>query len=1171
LEFAEFFVLGLVLATAVGTGAALGAIAHFRLERYRKVLIAQDARIAELEAQIAALPAQAMASMQAAARDAQMVPSAAPDVTPPAPTLSVVEPTPAPDPIPAPPAPEPVLAAAPPVEAVPAPELEPQEPEPEPAPEMLTTAPEPEVLAAQEPEIAPRNAPQLTPAQPPQSASPLLDPEPELPEAANEHGAEPEPLPAPGLAAMPARTYDPVLRMPVEDVASDPEPAEPEHVAPVADEALLDAEPELPFDAPPHVEAEAPATVAEPPPPERPVAEAEPVSAEPEPEPEQVTAVEAETVLAEAPVEAPAPEPVAAREIVPEPPSEPTPVLAPPPPEPPPAPVAMPPARPPLPPLPQHLPPRPMPLPEPAPALAPAAAASGAIVIDKTLLGWIGGGLIAIGVIAALLYANEAGRFGDVSQLLFGYLFGGGLLAGAEALRGRNLLEPPVDWQARHAPIILAAAGIICAFGITFVGYARLGLLAPAATLGIMGACALIASGLSLRYGQPLGWLALATGFAAPFLSGVVGASPPALFTYLFAMTAAALALAKHRQWRALGLAAVTIAAGWSVLWMSLYFLPSGVGAAAGYLVMLAALGVAFAWDDAATAVAFGPPVRVTWPLRTWLGMAAIALGGLALTTLSIKAGGAGTPAVNALILAVAMLAVAAAFREGFAPAAAVTAGLAVVALASWPPLQFADDVRAFLAVSGALGFAATVGGFLMMARNGAPACGALVTALVPTATLLIAYLRLGEVLQAPYLWGGMALFLAGCNGFWLDRISKAAGGASRAPGAATAFAAAAAACAVMAGAFAFDNARVAAGLAVLIIPLALLDRRLDIPALRFAGATVAALAVALLSPIALMRGPIEPTPIFNSLAPIFIVSMAALWGGARLFAVGPAGYSSRVTIFLRICLVALVFAFGFAEIRHLANRGDIGAPYVSLWENGGHTAFLLAIACGIAWRIGKADRPLLNWAEILAFGAATVHAMLFALVLMSPWWGVQPAPAPGPIFLNPLTAAYLLPALLFGLYAVLRARLGTSVRAHVAGAAALLCGLAWLLLETRHAFHPFTMASARILPLEHAAYSLVLLLAAGLCLLAAFRFVGGAAGLMLRGASAALAAVGLLKALAIDVGTISGPVRYLAYLLVAGAAVAAILGYHRYVFPRSASPSAPPREADGNLVPPAT
>lgn len=816
-----------------------------------------------------------------------------------------------------------------------------------------------------------------------------------------------------------------------------------------------------------------------------------------------------------------------------------------------------------------------------APHLGPAAPASAPSPADDVdplarprlrpeIFWWAGGAVIAAAVIAALIVAFQNGTFNQLSQLLLGYFLAAGMIAGAEALRRRNVLEPPTDWQARHTPKILAAVGVVCGYGISYVGLARLGLLPPGAALGLMGGSALGAFVLSLWHGRMVAWTGLAAGFAAPALVSVVTAAAPAFFAYLFAIAAAAFALARHRDWHALAAGAAVLALGWGAAWSMLFLLPSGMGAAGAFGVALAALGVSFAWDRLAEPLTPAAIARLDlpWSAQAWIGVVAV-LGAIALLlAFAVRGEGAGGPAVAALVIVTAVLAAAAAFREGLSPAPLAAAAAALTALALWPPILISADARAFAGCAGALGFASSVGGWLMMARNLAPAPGAMLAALVPAATLLIAYLRLGGVIDTPFGWGGLALVLAAFNGFALDAISKAAGGASRAPGAAAAFAAAAAVCAVMAGAFAFDNVRMAAGIALLLAPLAWLDKRLDIPALRLAGAAFAAATLALLSPIALMRADIDPRPFVNLIAPTFLIAIVSLWAGARLFALGPAGYDGRVTVFVRIALVALVLAFGFAEIRHLANGGDMAARYVSLFEMGGHTTFLLAVACGIAWRFGAQDRPLLHWTEIFVFVLATAHMAIAGLGILAPWWGAEPAPAPGRPVFNALLAAYALPAALFALYAWLRARLGPSLRAHVAGGAALVSALVWLLLEVRRAFHPDAMAVGPIGPAEQGAFSLALVAASAAIVPLALRLGRGPGAMVLRIVAAMLTAMGVLKALALDIGTVDGPVRYAAYALVAAIGVGALIGYHRYVFPR-ASVGEDRSAHDANLLPP--
>lgn len=1068
---APFLVLGLIIAAAVGTGAAFGAIAYFRMERYRRALLEQAARITALEAQLAghvpALPARREAT------------EASPVVAPP--EAEVLRPTPVSEPSPAPP---PVAEAAKPAPVTPVPVTPLPKPvaAPRPAAVAMWMPAEPRVAA-----LTKTAAPALAPTLIPPPSLPAVPPEPE-PAAVDdvaEAVAEAAPTPPEPIGPEPAPPESvPPESMPAETVASEP-------VAPEA-EPVVETVPE-------------------------PAASVVAKTPEPEPQPEPKFIAPPEPVVAKPPF------------IKPE-------VFAP-----------------------------------PAPDTAPAPVAAPAFALNMNVVVWAIGAMITLAIIALLVYANERGFFGQMSQLLLGYLIAAAMIGAAEAMRRRNVEEAPTDWQTRNTPTILAVVGVICAYGITYVGLARLHLLPPPAAIGLMGLCALGALALSLRHGRALAWEGLVAGFAAPALVAVIGSSATALFAYLFAIAAAAFALTKHRGWLLLGWATAALALAWSAYWTFMYFLPTGAPAASSYLVALAVLGAAFTWDHAREPVNYARAALLSpWPAPAWIGMATIAGACVLLVTLSIHAGGAGTSAIGALVMLTGLLAIAATLREGFSPAPVFIGAVALVSVATWPPIEFATDARAFTGVAGALGFVSSIGGWLMMARNRAPGPGAMLAALVPTGALLIAYLRLGGVIQSPLGWGGAALILAAFNGFALDRISSAAGGASKAPGATGAFSAAAAACAVMAGAFALDHVRLAAGVAVLLAPLAWLDRRLNIPALRFTGAAIGAVTVALLSPIALMRAPVDPTPLLNMLAPTFIIAILSVWAGARLFAMGPAGYNARITIFLRIALIALVLSFGWAEIRHLANRGVLTAPYASLLEMGGHTAFLLVFASAAAWRYGRLERPLVHRAEMIVFAIALAHIAVAGLGILSPWWGTAPAAVAGPPVASEIAVAYLLPAGLFALYGVLRARMGPSMRAHVAGAATIVCIGVWALLETRHIFHPGTMALAPVTPLEHGAYSAALIVCSGLLVAFALRFDGKElSGLVLRLSAAGLCAVGFLKALAIDIGLIDGPVRYAAYALVAAAAAGAFLGYYRYVFPR-APVATNEADADGaNLLPP--
>lgn len=799
----------------------------------------------------------------------------------------------------------------------------------------------------------------------------------------------------------------------------------------------------------------------------------------------------------------------------------------------------------------------------PAEGMAPAAPDKS---IDVALWAtWAFGAAVASGIIAFLNNAYNQGYFNQASQLLLGYVMAAGLLGGSEVLRRRAITHPPTDIQARHTPKILAAVGLVCAYGITFVGYYRLGLLPPPAAIGLMGVFSLAASAVSLWHGRLTAWLGIVAGFGAPVLIGSSDTPATALFAYLFAICAGAFALSHHKRWYGVGGAASVAALAWAAWWTYSWFSPSGVSAASGFLVAIALLGAAFAWNDSQVAA------RIPLPKTraAWIGMATILGAGAALTFLFANAHGFGAPAVFALIGLTAVLCGIAAARAGFAPAPLLMGALGAAALAFWPEIDTSSAARTYSGFAGALGFAASVGGWAMMARNPAPGAGALVAAVVPAATLFIAHARLGAAIDQPLGWGLAALALAAFNAVALDRIAQAVGGASKAPLATGAFALAAAACAVMAGFFALDQVRLAAGVAVLIISLAWLDKRLTLPPARIAAIFVAVVTVALLSPVALMRAPVETAPILNTLAPTFIIAIASVWISARLFATGPAGYLGQVTVVLRITLIALGLAFLWAEIRHLTNGGAMAAPYTSLLEAGAHTSTWMIIALFAAWRFGAQDRPLLHWTERLTFGAALIHFALAGLILLAPWWGTAPGKVTGPPLFNTLLIAYAAPAALFAGYAALRSRMGSAFVAQISGCAAVVAAVAWALLAMRHGFHPTDAASATIVPFEHAAYSFVLAISAALVLAVAYFRQAPT----LRYVSAALAVAAFAKALVVDAPLIDGLAKYAAYALLAAAAAATFIGFQRYIFPRGPAHAAAAAQTgssnDATLLPP--
>ena len=783
---------------------------------------------------------------------------------------------------------------------------------------------------------------------------------------------------------------------------------------------------------------------------------------------------------------------------------------------------------------------------------------------------WLLGALLAAAIVAFLRYAYLNDFLNQASLLTFGFILGLGLIAGAEWVERRRVYDADLAaTMSPYAPALLAGAGFVCLFGMSWAGYARLGMIDQTLCVALMGIVALAASAAALRFGAPLAWLGLVGGMGAPLAVGVDAAPASALFPFLFAFAATAFALAERRGWRALAAIGAASGIGWGVYWMLALFLPTGAVLAGVHLGAIGLLGAAYASRGLNAPLFTREGGWRAVPTHAWIGVATALAATAALLALFIVGRGAAANAALALVTLVFATSIAAALRQGFALVAIAIAAASLAALASWPTFVDAVAIQRFATVAGALGFAASVGGWLMIGRNRSALAGAIMAGAVPTLALLLAYLRLGDVIPPPEAWAGAGVALAAMNGFALYRLAAGRPEGEPPSPAVNVFAAAAVLGAVMAGAFAFDPVLLSAVVALLVPILAWMDGRMPLPALRIAAIAAAVATIALLSPPALWFAAVDRTPVLNPMTLAFAIAILALVVGHRLLAYGPSGENGRATVVTRLALLALVLSAGWAEIRHLLNDGDLTAPYRSLWEAGAITSGLAALAFIAAPR-GETEPGLLQRrTERCALLGGLLHAWITLVVWLNPWWGLAPPAVDGMVGANALLAAYFAPALLFAGYGIVRLRVEPGLLHRIALSAALMLAVMWAALTIRDAFHPTAMPTAPIGFLEHLAYS-------GLV------FAGGVGALLfwafgrndrVRLIAAALTGAALLKALAFDVTLLDGlwaRVGAVAALL-ALAAVTAYL-YHRFVFPglvdaaiarvRSRSPAAPSEAA---------
>ncbi|MBU6371789.1 MAG: DUF2339 domain-containing protein, partial [Alphaproteobacteria bacterium] len=724
--------------------------------------------------------------------------------------------------------------------------------------------------------------------------------------------------------------------------------------------------------------------------------------------------------------------------------------------------------------------------------------------------------------------------------------------------------KPIADWPA----VGVAAAMTLVYAGVWAAAQAAPTPLAPAPiALGVMAGIGALALGASLRLGPWFVLLGLALAFAAPALVALARPAPAALFAYLAAITGAALLIVRVRDWRLLPWFALAGALLWPTLWLAFAFTGAAQVAVSVYLVAVAAMCVAFGWRDTKRSA-------LTAPSEAGATASAGVIGaGLLLLGLTHVTGHGVAPATGVFALAAAVIA-AAAFREGLVFAALGAAIIALATLIDWPALppiagglpHIVLGVNGLVSAGAALAFAASVGGWAMMARHERPVIGAGLSALGPPLVLAALHWK-SDGFGPGWAWGLMALTLAAVTAWTLVQMLRRAGRADDAVGPINAFAVGAAISAACAVGFALSGYPLGAGLALLAPACAWFDRQYALPALKASAAIAAAAAVIWLVPPLALLHPVGATPLLNALAPSYIVAATALALAARLFDQTVGRDDTLLVQTLEAAALLLAAVFLSAEVRHLANAGAMTAPYATLAEVGGHTLAWLGFAIALAWRFGPQPRRLLFVAEALAFCAALANVAIMGLVVVNPWWGLNPAPAPGWPIANALALAFAAPAAALALYAALRSSQGMTGRAGAAAAAAVVLAFVNVTLEVRRAAHgPLDLQTPPVGIGEGwtmlAAWGLVVAALAGVGVwrrspLILILSLGGAALTIGKGAL-------------VDAPALDGLSRAIAFFALAAAALLAAFFYLRVLGPRpAAAPVYRAAAGDPNLSPP--
>ncbi|MBK5263920.1 MAG: DUF2339 domain-containing protein, partial [Alphaproteobacteria bacterium] len=208
-------------------------------------------------------------------------------------------------------------------------------------------------------------------------------------------------------------------------------------------------------------------------------------------------------------------------------------------------------------------------------------------VFGRRLPIWAGGITLAVAGVLIVKYSIDAGLLSPLVRVIFGLLFGAGLIAGAEFARiKQDRVRDPRVQQA------LAGAGIATLYSSILIATNVYALVGPVTAFAGMVAVTAIAMALSLRFGAPSALLGLVGGLAAPALVGSGEPDIPLLSTYLALAVGGLCALSRTQRWMWLGVSALIGGFGWGAILLLTGALDTVSSLSIGLYVLL--LGIAF-------------------------------------------------------------------------------------------------------------------------------------------------------------------------------------------------------------------------------------------------------------------------------------------------------------------------------------------------------------------------------------------------------------------------------------------------------------------------------------------------------------------------------------------------------------------------------------------------
>ena len=174
---------------------------------------------------------------------------------------------------------------------------------------------------------------------------------------------------------------------------------------------------------------------------------------------------------------------------------------------------------------------------------------------------WAGGVTLAVAGVLIVRHSIDAGLLSPAVRVVFGLVFGVGLIVGANAARRRAaIVRDPRVAQA------LSGAGIATLYASILVAANLYALVGPATAFVGLAAVTALAGGLALRFGAPSAVLGLVGGLAAPALVGSGPPDVPLLSAYLALAVGGLCSLSRRQGWTGLGVAALAGGFGWGAV-----------------------------------------------------------------------------------------------------------------------------------------------------------------------------------------------------------------------------------------------------------------------------------------------------------------------------------------------------------------------------------------------------------------------------------------------------------------------------------------------------------------------------------------------------------------------------------------------------------------------------